>query len=181
MLTNLNVLSGRLLNTIFEPGTGLDSSLRQATNEPGWKLSANPSPLSISAEAVSYCVPRLRNDGLANTPSPVLTVNGASKMLLGSVIVIVGAELYADPGSNNLTANILPLATDALARAVVPAVITLALFAPVSLMVTNLPALFTLPNATPTLSLLLIVLEVHMMPSGELAAAVVDPTAKNVP
>jgi hypothetical protein len=102
-------------------------------------------------------------------------------MLLGSVIVIVGAELYADPGSNNLTENILPLATDALARAVVPAVITLALFAPVSLMVTNLPALFTLPNATPTLSLVLIVLEVHTMPSGELAAAIVDPTAKNVP
>jgi hypothetical protein len=96
-------------------------------------------------------------------------------------MVIVGATLYAEPGSNNLTANILPLATDALARAVVPAVITLALFDPVSLMVTNLPALFTLPNATPTLSLELIVLEVQTIPSGELAAVVVEPTAKNVP
>jgi hypothetical protein len=96
-------------------------------------------------------------------------------------MVIVGAEAYPDPGSNNLTANILSLATDALARAVVPAVITLALFEPVSLIVTNLPDLFTLPNATPTLSLLLIVLDVQTMPSGLLAAVVVDPTAKNVP
>jgi hypothetical protein len=96
-------------------------------------------------------------------------------------MVIVGAELYAEPGSKILTANILLLATDALARAVVPAVITLALLLPVSLIVTNLPALLTLPNATPTLSLVLIVLEVHTMPSGELAAVVVDPTAKNVP
>jgi hypothetical protein len=57
----------------------------------------------------------------------------------------------------------------------------LALFDPVSLIVTNLPALFTLPNATATLSLLLIVLEVQTMPSGELAAVVAAPTAKNVP
>jgi hypothetical protein len=108
-------------------------------------------------------------------------VNGASKVLLGSVMVIVGAALYAEPGSNSLTAKILLLATEALARTVVPATITLALFEPVSLIVTNLPALFTLPNATATLSLVLIVLDVHTMPSGELAAVVVDPTAKNVP
>jgi hypothetical protein len=97
------------------------------------------------------------------------------------VIVIVGADVYPDPGSKSLTANILPLATDALARAVVPAVITLTLSVPEELIVINLPILLTLPNATSALLLVLIVLEVHTIPSGDVAAVVDAPTAKNVP
>ena len=57
----------------------------------------------------------------------------------------------------------------------------LAFVAPVLLIVTTFPVLFTLPNATPELSLVLIVLEVHTTPSGLLAAVVDAPTAKNVP
>jgi hypothetical protein len=96
-------------------------------------------------------------------------------------MVIAGAEEYPEPGSNNLIENILLLATDVLARAVVPAVIMLAFEAPLLLIVTNLPVLLTLPNATDALLLVLIVLEVHTSPSGELAAVVPAPTAKNLP
>jgi hypothetical protein len=61
----------------------------------------------------------LINDGLANTPNPFLTVTGASKVLLGSVNVMVGSVVYPDPGSVILTWNILLDAT--LARALVVA------------------------------------------------------------
>ena len=51
---------------------------------------------------------------------PILTEVGASNKLLGSVIVIVGADAYADPGSSILIANILVSATNARALAVDP-------------------------------------------------------------
>ena len=94
---------------------------------------------------------------------------------------MVGATEYLDPGSVILISKILVSATEALALVLAPASTELTFEVPVDAIVKNLAALVGLPNATPALLDVLIVLDLHTMPSVELAAVVVADTARNTP
>jgi len=91
-------------------------------------------------------------------------------MLFGSVIVIVGATVYPDPGSNSLIAKILLFDTYARALVVAPTNIELATVPAVLLCTaTQMPLWLGLPWATPLkpLAAVLVVLEVQFIPSSE--------------
>jgi hypothetical protein len=125
----------------------------------------------------------LINDGLANTPEPILEVTGASKVLLGSVNVIVGSLAYPDPGSVILIWNILLTATLARALVVAPVLIYVATVPVPAPTPTNCPYRFLLPNviAEKPDAAVLVARRVQVIPSGEVAAAVVVLTARNTP
>jgi hypothetical protein len=105
---------------MLEPAIGADVILDIAINVPDCKKSANPFPVRTSAVAEAKPVPLFIKLGVAKTPLPVLTSVGASKILFGSVIVIVGAEVYPEPGSRILITNIFSCATNARALVVAP-------------------------------------------------------------
>ena len=121
--------------------------------------------------AESNPVPRFLKLTLAQAPSPILTVVGASNRLLGSVMVIVGAEAYADPGSVTLIANILESETNARALAVAPSIALDAAVVDAEGIIAHMLVWLGLPftaSSAPVPEARVIALVVHTMPSSEL-------------
>ena len=77
-------------------------------------------------------------------------MNGAGYITLGSVIVNVGADVYADPGSIIAVENIFPSATAHLALVLAPVTTLLAAVALLDIVI-HIGDLFGLPKAIPLL------------------------------